>query len=180
MIYIFLAQGFEEIEAITVIDVLRRAGLDVNTVSVSGALQVEGAHQIPVIADISINEVDMNKASVIVFPGGMPGTTNLDGSKEVEKIIFQADKEGKWIAAICAAPMILGKRGLLKGKEAVCYPGFEKYLEGAKVSTDKAVISGKVITSRGAGTAMDFSCKILEALGKKDKADELRRNMIHE
>lgn len=180
MIYVFLAEGFEEIEAITVIDVLRRAGMDVNMVSVSGDLPVKGAHGITVTADISIDKVDLDKATAIVFPGGMPGTKNLDASKEVDRLIFRADEDQKAIAAICAAPMILGKRGLLKDKVAVCFPGFEKYLEGAHVKTDRAVSDGRYVTSRGAGTAMDFSCKILEVLGKKEKAEELRRNMIYD
>lgn len=180
MIYVFLAEGFEEIEAVTVIDVLRRAGMDVKTVAITGELQVIGAHQITVTADISVEEVDLDRASAIVFPGGMPGTDNLDRSEDVGRLIFQAHKENKVIAAICAAPMILGKRGWLKGKDAVCFPGFEKYLEGANVKTVKAVISEKIVTSRGAGTAMDFACKILEVLGKKDVADGLKQNMLYD
>jgi 4-methyl-5(b-hydroxyethyl)-thiazole monophosphate biosynthesis len=177
MIYVFLAKGFEEIEAITVIDILRRAGLEVKSVSISDEFQTEGSHGITVTADITVKETDLDKAVALVFPGGMPGTVNLDESKDVDRIIAEGHKRGILLAAVCAAPMILGKRGLLKGKKAICYPGFEKYLEGAEIATEKAVISGRIVTSKGPGTAPDFSFAILEALGMKEKADTLKKGM---
>ncbi len=179
MIYVFLAEGFEEIEAITVIDVLLRGEVDVKTVSITDSLQVTGSHGISVIADTVIDKTDIKNADAVIFPGGMPGTKNLDESKEVDRIIFEANNSGKWIAAICAAPMILGKRGLLKGKEAVCFPGFEKYLEGAVVKADKAIVSANIITSRGAGTAFDFAWTILSVIGKKNIGDKLRQSMLY-
>lgn len=131
-IYVFLAEGFEEVEALTPVDVLRRAGLPVKTVSVTGVLTVNGAHGVPVVADMVFEEVKEGDAEMIVLPGGLPGATNLDAHEGLGKLIMTFAEAGRPLSAICAAPLVYGKRGLLKGKKVTCYPGFEKYLEGAE------------------------------------------------
>lgn len=172
MIYVLLADGFEEIESIEPIDIMRRAGLNVTTVALKD-YTVTGTHNIPVKADILIDDVIKEDMELLMLPGGA-GHTNLDESKVVHELIDYAEENGLYIAAICASPSILGKRGLLKGKKATCFPGFEKYLEGAVVVSDKAVIDGKVITGKGAGAAGDFGFLIVETLKNKQSADELK------
>ena len=132
-IYVFLAEGFEEVEALTPVDVLRRAGLPVKTVSVTGVLTVNGAHGVPVIADMVFEEVKEADTEMIVLPGGLPGATNLDAHKGLSDLIMAFAEAGKPLSAICAAPLVYGKRGLLKGKKATCYPGFDKYLDGLTI-----------------------------------------------
>jgi len=177
MVYVMLADGFEEIEALTVVDVLRRAGIEVNTVSVTGSKTVTGSHNIPVVSDILINDADLENAEMVVLPGGMPGTNNLYSSRELERAISHRVENNKWIAAICAAPIILGRRGYLKGLEAVCYPGFESELAGAVIKNEKVVISNKIITSKGPGTALDFSFAIVSVLKDEALAQKLRASM---
>ncbi len=176
MVYVFLADGFEEIEAIAPIDIMRRAGICVKTVGVTGKT-VTGAHEIEISSDISLNEVSLDKASLLFLPGGMPGTTNLLENEKVKELIISANEKGIYISAICAAPMILGKLGLLKGKNATCFPGFEEYLEGANAKNDKVVFDGNIITSRGAGTAHLLGFKFVEILKEKQMADELSSAM---
>ncbi len=163
MIYCFLADGFEEIEAIAPIDILRRASLPILTVGVTGKT-VCGAHGILMETDITIDDVEPDKMTAIILPGGMPGTSNLEADKRVSNLIDFAAKNNLLLCAICAAPMILGKKGLLSGKKATCYPGFESYLTGAEIG---GAIShdANIITARGAGTALSFGYTILEALG---------------
>lgn len=173
-----LAPGFEEIEAITIIDVLRRAGLEVITVSMTGSRQVEGSHQIPVISDRLFAEVDYSEVDVIVLPGGMPGAKNLDEHEGLRKQLIQFRDEGKMLGAICAAPLVLGHLHLLEGEKAVCYPGYEKELFGAEILHEPAVRSGNIITGRGAGVAMKFALKLVEELVSKEKADELAKAMV--
>ncbi|ANX00761.1 DJ-1/PfpI family protein [Thermoclostridium stercorarium] len=177
MVYVMLAEGFEEIEALTVVDVLRRAGIDVSTVSITGSKTVTGSHNIPVTADILLPDADLENADMVVLPGGMPGTNNLYDSSELEKAIAHRVENGKWVAAICAAPIILGRRGHLKGLEAVCYPGFENELIGAKIKNEKVVISSKIITSKGPGTALDFAFAIVSVLKDENTARKLRAGM---
>jgi len=177
MVYVMLAEGFEEIEALTVVDVLRRAGIEVKTVSVSGSSVVTGSHNIPVVSDIQIADADLENAEMIVLPGGMPGTENLYRSRELENAVSHRIENKKWVAAICAAPIVLGRRGYLKGLEAVCYPGFENELEGAVIKNEKVVISGKVITSKGPGTALDFALTIVSVLKDEAVAQKLRAGM---
>lgn len=179
MIYAFLADGFEEIEALCPIDIMRRAGLSVTTVGIEKK-EIIGAHGIMVHADISDTEINFNENLELIFlPGGMPGTKNLDANPTVHKALDIALEQKSYIAAICAAPMILGKRGMLQEKEAVCYPGFEKYLEGATVKTKKKIIvDGKIITAKGMGVATDFGLTLVELLCGKSKADELRHAII--
>jgi len=177
MVYVMLADGFEEIEAITAVDVLRRAEIDVYTVSISDSKTVTGSHKIPVIADILLPDADLNSAEMIVLPGGMSGTNNLYNNSELEKSIAHRIENNKWIAAICAAPIILGKRGYLKGLEAICYPGFEEDLAGASIKNEKVVISKNIITSKGPGTSLDFALAIVSVLKDENTAKKLRAGM---
>lgn len=176
MVYVFLADGFEEVEAIEPIDIMLRAGLDVKTVSLGNDL-VTGAHGIRVAADIMIDEVDCEQLDAVVLPGGGLGHENLDASESVHAIINYAVAHGKYVCAICASPSILGRKQLLNGKKATCFPGFEEYLYGAEYVTDKAVVDGKIITARGAGAAAEFGFEIVTALKSKEVADEVRAIM---
>lgn len=178
MVYLMLADGFEEIEALTPLDILRRAGISVATVGVGGK-SITGAHSIKVEADIETNEMDLSVMSAIILPGGMPGTLNLKADKSVEKAIISANEKGMLIAAICAAPSILGALGLLKNKEAICFPGFEDELKGAALSKNRVVKSGNIITAAGAGVAAEFGFEILTCLKDKEAADKLRKNMLY-
>lgn len=179
MIYVFLANGFEEIEALTPVDILRRSGLQVKTVGVTGSA-VCGAHNILVNADICLDDVNIDDADMFFLPGGMPGTLNLQKCKELEKLIINANAKGIYIAAICAAPMILGELGLLDGKKAICFPGFEKHLKGAYVTDSSVVIDKNFITSKGAGTAAALGFKMIEILKDKTSADELFASMQYQ
>lgn len=178
MVYVILADGFEEIEAIEPIDIMRRAGIDVVTASL-GDRVVTGAHNIPVTADITINEIDPKSMDLLMLPGGA-GHELLDASNEVHGLINYAVTNNIYISAICAAPSILGKKMILEGKNATCFPGFEKYLYGAEITTAKAVVDGKIITARGAGAASEFGFAMVELLKGKETADELRKTMQYE
>ena len=171
MIYMFLANGFEEIEALLPLDLMRRAGLEVKTVGVGG-LDITGSHGITVKADMLDIDFADNAPECVILPGGMPGTTNLDASAIVHKALDAALENNALICAICAAPMILGKRGILKGKKATCFPGFEGYLEGATVG-GRAVRDGQVITGIGMGAALEFGIEIVAALKGREAADKL-------
>ncbi len=178
MIYVILADGFEEVEAIEPIDIMRRAGLEVKTAALKNKT-VTGAHNIPVSADIMISEIEPEKMNLLMLPGGA-GHELLDASNEVHGLLNYALANGIYIAAICAAPSILGKKMMLEGKKATCFPGYEKYLYGADVVSDKAVVDGKFITARGAGAASDFGFAIVELLKDKKTADSLRKTMQYE
>lgn len=177
MIYFFLAQGFEEIEALCPIDLLRRAGLEVKTVGV-GAKEICGAHGISVKADITDAEFCDSAPELIFLPGGMPGTLNLNESPVVHRAIDDALECGAYIAAICAAPMILGKRGLLRDKEAICYPGFEDDLLGAVISKNSIAQDGKILTAKGMGVALEFGLMIVEIFKGAEYAASLRKAVI--
>lgn len=177
MIYVLLADGFEEIEALTVVDILRRANIDVQMVSISNEIFVTGAHNITVKSDINIDMVQNSAMAMLILPGGMPGTDNLEKSQEVIDLITYANENKKNIAAICAAPKILGKMNLLKGKSAVCYPGYEGELIGANVSKNDVVIDGNIITSKAAGTASSFAFTLIEVLLNKQMAQEISKKM---
>lgn len=173
MIYVFLAKGFEEIEALTVVDCLRRAELQVATVGIGGKI-ISGSHNIPVFCDLDENEVDFsNELEAIVLPGGMPGTLNLEKNKTVDKMIDFCFDNNIYTCAICAAPSILGHKGLLKGKKACCFPGYEIELEGAKVSNDYVCTDGKLITAKGMGSAILFSREIIKQLVNEDIAQHI-------
>lgn len=172
MVYLFLAEGFEEVEALVPTDYLRRAGIEVATVGVGGEY-VTGAHGITVKADLCECQLSAERADIdmVILPGGMPGTLNLKASATVNAFIDKAVACGAFIGAICAAPSVLGEKGLLKGRTAVCYPGFEEKLEGATVARAKAVRDGNIITARGAGAAEDFSAELISALKGKEAAE---------
>ena len=176
MVYVFLADGFEEIEALAPVDVLRRGGLQVKTVGIGGN-KATGSHNITVSCDLSETQVDFSDIEAVILPGGMPGTLNLEKSDTVSRAIKFAAENGKLIGAICAAPSILGKAGLLRGKRATCFPGFEEYLSGAVVCDEPAVRDNNIITSRGAGAALDFAFLLLAALKGEKAANELGRAM---
>jgi 4-methyl-5(b-hydroxyethyl)-thiazole monophosphate biosynthesis len=177
-IAVHLAEGFEEIEALTVVDILRRAELEVITVSISEEREVKGSHGIPVIADQTFSEMDYENIGMIILPGG-PGIKNLEAHDDLKRRIIDFDIDGKYIAAICAAPSIIGKMGFLEDKKATCYPGFEKYLLGAEVVEDSVVVDKNIITSRGVGTAIDFSLKLVEILKGEKLAEELSRKIVY-
>ena len=173
MVYCFLADGFEEVEAIAPIDMLRRAGVEVTTVGIGKRL-IMGRHNIPVTADIEDSEFSADKElEAVILPGGMPGTLNLDASQVVHDALDYAEEHGKLICAICAAPSVLGKKGLLSGREAIAYPGFEKELKGAVISKKHVVRDGNVITAKGAGVAVKFGLEIVAALVGREKSDEI-------
>jgi len=176
MVYVFFADGFEELEALSPVDALRRAGVSVTTVGV-GSRQITGAHQIPILCDITAEELRADDLEMIVLPGGMPGTTNLEASPVVMSVLDKALAEGKWIAAICAAPSILGHRGILKGKNAICFPGFEDALEGAVLSEEPICIDGNIITAKGAGVALEFALTLVACLKGKEAARTLKETM---
>ncbi len=176
MIAVLLADGFEEIEALTPLDVLRRAGLDVKTVAITSKIAV-GAHGIPVVCDITADEVNFDELSTVIFPGGMPGSLNLDASPLSDKFIDAVKKNGGIIAAICAAPLVLGRRGLLDGKCATCYPGFENELRGAKTSDEGVVVDGKTVTARGMGVALEFALTLVELIAGKDEAVRISKSV---
>ena len=177
-IFLFLAEGFEEIEAIAPIDVFRRANLEVNTVSVMPDLIVYGAHNVGIEADLLFDEAEFSGEFLIFLPGGMPGTTNLDNHSGLKALIAQqAAKRGK-IAAICAAPSILGKMGLLEGKEAISYPGFEPLLTGARISQSSIAKADNILTAKGPGVAIPFALKIVEELKGKEVAKQIAEGMI--
>lgn len=177
MVYCFLADGFEEIEAIAPIDILRRADIFVTTVGVTGKT-VAGRHGIDVIADVEAECLDgCDNIEAIILPGGLPGATNLEASDKVQQIIDKANSNGALICAICAAPQILGHKGLLEGKCAIAYPGFEKELRGAKISDEHVVTDGNFITAKGAGVALEFGLAIVSALKGIELSDSIRESI---
>ena len=174
---LFFANGTEEIEAVTSIDILRRANIEVITVGI-GTNMPRGAHGIRIETDTVSDKADINMPfDMIILPGGMPGTTNIENDAYAEKFIERAYKEGKYIAAICAAPSIIGKKGYLENKNAVCFPGFEKYLKNAKISDESVVFDGKFITAENAYCANIFALKCVEALCGKDFAAKLEKSV---
>lgn len=173
MVIVFLANGFEETEAIFPIDIMRRGGINVKTVSIYDTKEVKSAREIVVKADLSLNELDLTDVDCVMLPGGMPGTTNLDGCPKVHEALRTVYEKGGYLTAICAAPMILGKDGYLNSKNATCYPGFEKYLKGAKVG-GKVVVDGKVITAAAAGYAMEFGLAIVKELKGEAEAEKIK------
>lgn len=176
MIYLLLAEGFEEVEALAAADVLRRGEREVTLVGITGK-EVRGAHNITVHADIASDEWDYTDADCVILPGGMPGTLNLQKNEKVQACLNYCVQNQKLIAAICAAPMILGEAGLLEGKNATCFPGFEDTLEGATHSDEGVVRDGNIITARGAGVALEFGAEILNVLTGSEKGDKVLRQM---
>lgn len=176
---VFMANGLEEIEALTVVDLLRRAGITVSTVSITGDKLIHGAHGIDIMADELFEDTNTETADMLVLPGGMPGTAHLQEHQGLEKLLTVFNEEKKYIAAICAAPGILGKLGFLKDRRAASYPSEEGKLLGAQVVQEPVVISDHIITSRGVGTAIDFGLTIISELISKEKADEISASIIY-
>ena len=178
MVYLFLADGFEEVEALCPLDLLLRAGADVKTVGITGK-QVTGSHNITVTADILPEEIVLDRElEMIILTGGMPGTTNLDASGAVHEAIRFAAERGITIGAICAAPMIIGKLGYLSGRSAICYPGFEKYLIGANISAKSVVVDENFITAKGMGVAAQFGLALVNVLFGEDCVSELFKSTM--
>lgn len=177
MIYLFLAEGFEEIEALATLDFIRRAGIEIETVGIS-SVAVMGAHNITVMADRFIDDIQPNEnVTGIILPGGQPGTDNLENCQKVQQFIDYCNRHNILMAAICAAPSILGHKGLLKGKNAICYDGYEKDLSGAKISKNPVCRDGNVITAAGAGVSIDFAAEIVAAYIGTDKANSIKEKM---
>ena len=178
MVYVHLAEGFEEIEALTVVDVLRRAGIDTKTVSVSRNRIVTGTHVVPVESDILYEDADYGRCDMIVLPGGMPGAANLQAHDGLTSHIKDFAQKGKKLAAICAAPMIFGSCGILKGKKATVYPGMEETLEGAEVSAESVTVDGNIITGRGPALAMEFALTLVKSIMGKEVSDDVAKDML--
>lgn len=176
MIYVFLAEGFEEIEAVTTIDILRRANCDVKTVGISSKL-VKGTNNIVIDTDTTIQEINKTDIDMIILPGGMPGTINLENSDIVKDCINYCVENEKYIAAICAAPSILGHMGILKGKKAVCYPGFEKDLKEAEIIKDNVCIDKNIITANGPGSSMNFALILVELILGKNISEKIKESL---
>lgn len=179
MVYLFLADGFEEIEALSPLDVLKRCGAQVCTVGVTGKT-VKGSHGVEVICDKTTTELDeKDDFDMIILPGGMPGALNLDNDAIVDKFISLAKERDKFICAICAAPFILGKRGILRGRRATCYPGFESQLEGATLENAGVVRDGKIITGRAMGSALDFALETATVLFGKEVSEKIKKGILY-
>ncbi len=178
IIAVHLAEGFEEIEAIGIIDVLRRAEFNVTVVSVTGKSEVTGKHGVTITTDRLFEDVDYENTDMLVLPGGMPGAKNLNEHEELREKVLEFNKKDKPIGAICAAPMVLGDLGILKNKNATCFPGFEDELKGANVTGNDVEVDGKIITGKGAGVAIKFALQIVEFLKEKETADNLAEKMI--
>jgi len=177
-VFIFLAEGFEETEAVATIDVMLRGKLDVTIVSITTDFLVVGAHGIMISADTMFETTDFSKGDMLVLPGGMPGASNLNAHQGLKNLLLQYAKEGKKLAAICAAPLVLGGLDLLQGKKATAYPGFESALKGAEYVKASVVKDGNIITGRGPGYAFDFGLAIVEELQGKAKADEVAAGLL--
>ena len=176
-IVVFLADGFEEIEGLTTVDMCRRAGIDVTTVSIKESLDIMGSHSIPLRADKLFDDVDFDEIDMLVLPGGLKGTENLEASDKVADILKKFASEKKFISAICAAPRVLGGLGLLEGQKATCYPGNEGKLKGAELSADKAVISNNFTTGKGMGGSIEFASAIITQLLGAEKAREIEKQI---
>lgn len=178
-IAVFFADGCEEIEGLTVVDMLRRAKLEVVGISVTGSREVHGSHNITFLADMVYEEAQMDSFDGAVLPGGVPGTPNLGAHEGVVATVKKFAEEGKLVAAICAAPSVLGQNGILEGKRAACHPGWEDKLIGAKVLEENAVTDGNIITSRGMGTAIDFSLAIIRKLADDGTVEQVKKGIVY-
>ena len=176
---VFFAKGYEEIEALTVVDLTRRAGIETWMVSITEERAVTGSHGIEVTMDKILKEIDFNEVDMIVLPGGMPGTLNLEACEPLMEKVKEFDKAGRYISAICAAPTVFGHLGLLEGKKACCYPGMEDGLEKAEVTYESTAVAEHILTSRGMGTAIDFGLQIIARFQGKDAADEMAKKIVY-
>lgn len=177
---IFFADGCEEIEGLSVVDICRRAGIDIVTISIMGKDEVTGSHEIQFKTDAVFEDVDFEKLDGVVLPGGMPGTLNLGAHEGVNRVIRDYAKAGKLVAAICAAPSVLGEAGILEGRTAVCHPGFEEKLKGADVEYENVAVDQNIITSRGMGTAFDFGLAIVKYLKEDSVVEDVKLHMVYQ
>lgn len=180
MITIFLANGFEMIEALTPCDVLTRAGAEVKLVSITDSLTVTSTHNVSVTCDLTLSELKRSNIDMLVLPGGMPGADNLYSSVALRELLLWANEAEKPIAAICAAPYILGELGILNGKAATCYPSFERHLRGARVEASGVVTDGRIVTARGMGVSLEFSLALVTLLYGTDKANAIAAQIMAE
>lgn len=176
-IWAFLAEGFEEVEALTVVDILRRAKYEVTTVSITGDLFVTSSHNVVIKADKKMTELESELPDVVFLPGGMPGTLNLGAHEGLKNIILNATEAGKIMAAVCAAPSVYGEMGLLKGRKATCYPGFEDKLLGAEYQDEQVVVDGTFVTSQGMGTCIPLGLKLVELLSSEEMAAQIKNSI---
>ena len=179
MVYEFLATGFEEVEALAPVDILRRGGVEIKTVSVTGDLIVESAHGVGIKADALFEDIDPTDADLLMLPGGLPGATNLNEHEGLRKALVEQNARGGRIAAICAAPLVLGGLGLLEGRKATCYPGFEKYMTGATYTADLCTVDGNITTGEGPAAALPYAYTLLAALTDRQTADGIADGMMY-
>ncbi len=177
-VYEFIATGSEEIETLIPLDIMRRGGVDFKTVSTTGSLMVESSHGVTIKADLLFEDADFSDADLLMLPGGLPGATNLNEHEGVRKALLEQNAKGKLVGAICAAPMVLGSLGLLKGKKATCYPGFEKYLDGAEYTHELCTVDGNIITGEGPAASFPYAYTLLEALEGKETAGSVAEGMM--
>ncbi|MDD6737052.1 MAG: DJ-1/PfpI family protein [Prevotella sp.] len=177
-VYVFLAQGFEEMEALGPVDILRRGGVEVLTVSITDCYEVVGAHGVRVMADRLLGEIDAEGADLLLLPGGMPGATNLLDCRPLHRLLTTHHQNGKLLGAICAAPMVLGQLGLLKGKRATCYPGFEHLLTGATTTNELVTVDGLIVTGKGPAATFDYGFTLLSMLSSEEKSREVAQGMM--
>ena len=178
-VVVFFATGYEEVEALSVVDVLRRGSVEAIMAGVDGE-EVTSARGITIKMDQTIDKIDYDKVDMLVIPGGIQGVNNVYASTRVKEEVLRFKREGKWLGAICAGPGVLGKWGVLEGEKAVCYPGFEKELMGATVSLERVVVSNRVITGIGAGASFAFALKLLEVLMGSEVSQRIKEGMLIE
>ena len=177
-VYIFLADGFEDIEGLTVVDLMRRADIDIKTVSIKKSKEITTSHGITMLTDLTFAETDFTDADMLVLPGGMPGTKHLGECKPLVSLLQRQAAANKNIAAICAAPSVLGQAGLLNGYKATCYPGFEQFLTGATVTGDNVTVDRNITTGKGPGAAISFATAIITQIAGEEKAREVTSGML--
>jgi 4-methyl-5(b-hydroxyethyl)-thiazole monophosphate biosynthesis len=178
-VYVFLADGYQLVEALTVVDMLRRVNIDVYTVSIQESKMVESSNKVLVQSDFIFDEIDFKDADALILPGGCPGTDNLRACEKLRTILKKHNDQGKLIGAICAAPSILGQLGMLNGKRACCHPGCENDLVGAKVSENETETDGNIITSRAMGTSIPFSCAIIDKILSNNESKKLLEKIVY-
>lgn len=178
-VYIFFADGFEMIEGLTVVDMMRRANIEVWTVSIKSTREVVSSHNVTILADSTFEEIDFSDADMLVLPGGMPGTTNLGAYAPLIELLENFYEKGGKLAAICAAPSVFGKLGFLKGRKATSYPGFEEQLIGAEILKEAVVTDGNMTTSRGMGTAIAFALSLITQLKDRETAEKIEKSIIY-
>lgn len=177
-VYQFMANGFEDIEALAPVDILRRGGVDIKTVSITGSREVTSAHGVTILADITFEEASLDDADLLMLPGGMPGAANLRDHKALGEALVKQAQRGGMVSAICAAPMVLGTLGLLRGKRATCYPGFEDFLEGAQHTGAMCTVDGNITTGKGPGAALEYGYTLLTQLTNEQTAREVAEGML--